>query len=315
MPDNQRRLIHVAAAVIVDESRRILLARRPDDKHQGGLWEFPGGKVEPGEPVREALDRELHEELGIRVERARPLIQIPHHYPDKSVLLDVFLVEGFSGQAHGREGQPVCWVDASALDNYDFPAANRPILAAAQLPDRILITGNAATIDEYVTRVRAALDKGVRWIMLRAKGETEDAIAEIYARLRPICDAAGAVLAVNCEPVLASRLGADALHLSSVQLAELASRDAFEGRWLSASCHDAQQLERAASLGLDFTTLSPVMPTATHPGAEVLGWDSFAAQVSEAVLPVYALGGMGEEDLPTAWARGAQGIAAIRAWW
>ena len=144
------KLIHVAAAVILNDKGQVLLAKRPDDKHQGGLWEFPGGKVEPDEPVLEALTRELDEELGIRVTSARPLIQVPHHYPDKSVLLDVFEVDAFSGEPWGREGQPVRWVDAHLLDDYDFPAANRPILAAAQLPSRLVITGAAEYGDEYV---------------------------------------------------------------------------------------------------------------------------------------------------------------------
>ncbi|GGO82494.1 hypothetical protein GCM10011348_24020 [Marinobacterium nitratireducens] len=315
MTHPHRKLIHVAAAVIVDENRRILLARRPDDKHQGGLWEFPGGKVEPGEPVPEALDRELHEELGIRVQRARPLIRIPHHYPDKSVLLDVFLVDAFTGEAHGREGQPVRWVAARELDDYDFPAANRPILAAAQLPDRILITGQAERAEDYLIRTRAALAQGVRWVMLRAPELSDGAFADLYRVLRPLCDDAGAVLAVNCDPGLANALGAEALHLNGERLAGFGSREAFGGRWIGASCHDTAQLERAAALGLDFATLSPVADTASHPGVAPLGWAAFGELVAEATLPVYALGGMTENDIPRAWARGAQGIAAIREWW
>lgn len=309
------RLIHVAAAVILDENRRILLARRPDDKHQGGLWEFPGGKVEPGEPVLDALDRELHEELGIRVESARPLIQIPHHYPDKSVLLDVFVVDRFSGQPHGREGQPVRWVEASALADFDFPAANRPIVAAAQLPERLLITGEASDIEDFCAHTERALKQGIRWIMLRATGLSQDAFAGVYRALRPLCDDVGATLAVNCSLTLANKLGAEALHLNSERLMALESRNDFNGVWLSASCHDAGQLARAASLGLDFVTLSPVATTATHPEAEPLGWSAFSVLAAEATLPVYALGGMKENDLPTAWAQGAQGVAAIREWW
>lgn len=310
-----RRLIHVAAAVILDENQHILLARRPDDKHQGGLWEFPGGKVEAGESAVRALDRELHEELGIRVCRARPLIQIPHHYADKSVLLDVFVVDRFDGEAHGREGQPVRWVSADRLSDYSFPAANRPILAAARLPARLLITGPARDAADYRARTEAALALGLRWVMLRAPELPEADFCELYRQLLPLCEAAGTTLAVNCDLALANRLQARALHLNRHRLAQLDGRDAFHGEWLSASCHDQSELALAAELGLDFATLSPVAPTGSHPGAESLGWQGFSRLCSDTTLPVYVLGGMGEKDLNDAWANGAQGIAAISAWW
>jgi 8-oxo-dGTP diphosphatase len=132
--------VHVAAAVIRDDSGKILIARRADTQHQGGLWEFPGGKVEADESVESALARELQEELGIVVGAARPLIKVRHDYPDKQVLLDVWEVSQFSGEPHGAEGQPLAWVSAKDLLNYEFPAANQPIVAAARLPGEYLIT-------------------------------------------------------------------------------------------------------------------------------------------------------------------------------
>jgi 8-oxo-dGTP diphosphatase len=123
-------IVHVAVGVIVDANKRILIARRPDEVHQGGLWEFPGGKVETSETVEQALARELHEELGIAVGECQPLLKISHDYGDKQVLLDVWLVESFTGTAVGREGQPLQWVAASALEQFSFPAANVPIAEA-----------------------------------------------------------------------------------------------------------------------------------------------------------------------------------------
>lgn len=122
--------VHVAVGVIVDDSRRVLLTRRAVDSHQGGLWEFPGGKVEPGESLAGALARELHEELGIRVRRSSPLLEVRHDYGDKQVLLDVHVVWEFEGQALGREGQPLAWVTGDELALYRFPAANVPIVEA-----------------------------------------------------------------------------------------------------------------------------------------------------------------------------------------
>jgi 8-oxo-dGTP diphosphatase len=308
------KLIHVAAAVIRDRRGHILIARRPDDKHQGGLWEFPGGKVEPGEPVADALARELHEELGIRVTSAAPLIRIPHHYPDKSVLLDVWEVDAFEGDAHGAEGQPIRWVAPEALDDYAFPAANAPIVTAARLPQRLLITGAAGAPVEYVERLSKALDLGIKQVMLRAKQLDESAFANLYRQLLPLCRASGAMLGVNTSVAQANALSAEHLHLTSERLQRLSDRNEFGGRWLSASCHNAEQMRQAEAKGVDFITLSPVLPTASHPGESALGWEAFAELTVECTLPVYALGGLGEADLSRAREQGAQGIAAISAW-
>jgi 8-oxo-dGTP diphosphatase len=133
--------IHVVAAVIysAEGSQQILISRRPDHLHQGGLWEFPGGKVEMGELPEQALSRELEEELGILITQAQPLLQVSHDYSDKQVLLDIWQVNDFSGQPRGMEGQDCRWVPLAELlgpeSGYRFPAANQAILdklAAAQ---------------------------------------------------------------------------------------------------------------------------------------------------------------------------------------
>lgn len=122
--------VHVAVGVILDDQGRILLSKRAVDAHQGGLWEFPGGKVEVGETIQSALARELAEELGIVVQRSSPLVEIRHQYADKSVLLDVYTVWQFSGEAAGLEGQPVAWVEPANLEKYEFPDANEAIVTA-----------------------------------------------------------------------------------------------------------------------------------------------------------------------------------------
>lgn len=307
-------VIHVVAAVIVDAAGQILIARRPENKHQGGLWEFPGGKVEVGEAPLDALQRELHEELGIDVTQARPLIQILHRYPDKSVKLDVWRVDGFSGEAHGKEGQPICWVDEAELDDYAFPAANTPIITALRLPECMLITGESG-LDEYPARVEAALLKGVRLVMLRAHDLGLDQLKPLWHELNQICDDHNARLVLNGSIDVANDLQADALHLTAERLRELTDRKAFTGSLLSASCHNPQELEMAQRKGVDFVTLSPVMPTNSHPDQPNLGWDLFKEWVEGVTLPVYALGGMDETCLEQAWNSGAQGVAAITSWW
>tara|TARA_R110002110_G_scaffold91264_2_gene237587 strand:- start:211672 stop:212079 length:408 start_codon:yes stop_codon:yes gene_type:complete len=130
--------VHVAVGVIVDDQDRVLLSRRSPNAHQGGLWEFPGGKLEAGESVARALSRELLEELGIEVQSSSALLEVSHDYGDKHVVLDVHLVWEFSGEPHGAENQPLAWVPLEELPKYAFPAANAAIVEAllAGLPQR-----------------------------------------------------------------------------------------------------------------------------------------------------------------------------------
>lgn len=128
----QRQRVHVAVGVISDGGDGILVALRAATAHQGGLWEFPGGKVEPGETVQQALQRELQEELAIEVRHCESLLVIEHDYVDKSVRLDVWWVGAFDGEPHGREGQPLRWVDVAELHKLEFPEANVPIIAAIE---------------------------------------------------------------------------------------------------------------------------------------------------------------------------------------
>jgi len=135
-----QRLTHVAVGVVRDAEDRVLLTQRPARVHLGGLWEFPGGKAEPGETVLSALCRELGEEIGIEVHRARPLIRIVHHYPERSVLLDTWIVQAHSGTAKGCEGQPLAWVSVRDLVSYALPAADAPIVTALTLPELWRVT-------------------------------------------------------------------------------------------------------------------------------------------------------------------------------
>jgi 8-oxo-dGTP diphosphatase len=127
--------IHVVAAVIVSaDQQQIFISRRADHLHQGGFWEFPGGKVEADESPESALARELFEELDIRVEVAQPYMQVEHDYTDRQVFLDIWQVDSFTGTARGKEGQECRWVSLQELlieqpeCIFHFPAANQPIL-------------------------------------------------------------------------------------------------------------------------------------------------------------------------------------------
>jgi len=119
----------VAVGIIVNRNKQILLAKRPEHLHQGGKWEFPGGKVEQNETVTQALIRELKEEVALNVHSSEPFMALSYDYPDKQVLLDIHTVSDFTGEAQGLEGQQIAWVDKHELTHYDFPEANKPILA------------------------------------------------------------------------------------------------------------------------------------------------------------------------------------------
>jgi len=308
--------VHVAAAAIMDRHGRLLLALRSAQSHQGGLWEFPGGKIEPGELVEMALARELQEELGITPLQMRPLICVPYSYPDLTVILDVWRVERFEGEVHGREGQVIEWVELERLDDYDFPAANLPIIKALQLPSRYLITPEPQSdLQSYLDTLERALKRGISLVQLRAKSLDEANYLRLAEQVLTLCRSHGARLLLNSAAERVIEIGADGVHLTSAKLMSLASRPLPAGYLVAASCHSGEQLQQAVMVGADFAQLSPVAVTATHPEATPIGWEQFEKMVRGLPLPVYALGGLGEKDLDVAYQHGAQGVAAIRAFW
>jgi 8-oxo-dGTP diphosphatase len=298
---------------------RVLIARRPAHVHQGGLWEFPGGKLEPGEDALAALARELQEELGIDVLSARPLIRIPYRYPDRQVVLDVWRVDSYAGSVHGREGQEIRWVPLAALADFEFPPPNRPIITALRLPDRYLITpepGQPSNWPQFLVTLEKALQRGLCLVQLRGKQLDVAALRQLAPSVRELCRRYGARLLLNGAPQLAASLGMDGVQLGSTDLLRCHQRPAeLMGLMLGASCHTAEELAHACAMGADFALLSPVMPTRSHPGVPPLGWEKFAELVAASTIPVYALGGMTAADIPLAWRYGGQGVAAISGLW
>jgi len=306
--------IEVVAAVIERPDGSFLLAQRPRGKVYAGFWEFPGGKVEPGEVLQAALARELHEELGIDVEIAYPWIVRHYTYPHATVSLNFYRVRAWKGEPHGKENQQLTWQHASALHVTPLLPANGPVLRALQLPFEYAITqATEIGAERQLARLNGRLAQGLRLIQVREKGmpmpDLERFAAAVIALARP----QGALVLINSDIELAERLGADGVHLASAQLAHLARRPGLP--WCAASCHNAEELARAAQLGVDFVVLGPVRATPSHPGATPIGWDGIAALARGAGLPVYALGGMKLEDLESAWRRGAHGIAMVRGSW
>lgn len=308
--------LHVVAAVIRNAQQEILLALRASDKHQGGLWEFPGGKCEADESPQQALSRELQEELGIVIAEPQPLIQVRHDYPDLQVLLDVYEVRHFTGHAHGAEGQEIRWVAANALADYQFPAANRSIVSAAQLPARYLITPEGLNSEQLYLGVEQALTAGHTLIQLRAPQLSAAKYHALAQRLQALC-AGRAQLILKGDLSWQAEFPKAGWHLTARQLQELVgqSRPLPAGRWLAASCHNAQELQQASALQVDFVTLSPILPTQTHPGAATLGWQAAQQLLRGFNAPAFLLGGLTEQDIAPARSVGGQGVAAIRGFW
>ncbi len=304
VPDKAPRL-DVVAAIIRDKSGRVLLARRPEHKHQGGRWEFAGGKVEPGEALQHALQRELDEELGLRATSCRPFMTVDHHYPDLHVRLHFREVSDWHGQPHGREGQPVAWFAVAELGKLEFPAANRPIVKALQLSDQLLVLPEILAPD-WSARLTAAIASGAGLVYLRGLEKNQQLLRQAV----DLCHQSGALALLRNDLSLLSKSGADGLHLSADVAATLKQRP--DVGLLSVACHNEAELESAARLRADMVTLSPVCHTATHPDMAPLGWPEFARLAVGRPFAVYALGGVNKEDLALARDHGARGVAGIR---
>lgn len=306
-------VVAVSAAVIERPDGGFLMARRPEGKAYAGWWEFPGGKVEAGETARHALDRELREELGIRVTEAWPWISRAFVYPHAHVILRFFRVTAWEGVPHAREGQTLAWVHARNPDVTPILPANGPILKGLRLPLEYAISA-ASDLgeDRFLRRLEQRLAQGLRFVQLREKALSPEAFARLAREVAHRCRECGALMAVNSHAVLAQTLGVG-LHLTAAQLMAMTQRPDLE--WVGASCHDPRELARAADLGLDWVALAPILPTASHPDARPLGWQTLADWVRDFPLPVFALGGMRPKDLAQARQMGAHGIAMRGAAW
>jgi 8-oxo-dGTP diphosphatase len=308
------RPVEVVAAVIQRPGGEFLLAQRPQGKVYAGYWEFPGGKIEPGEPAVAALARELHEELGIDVEQAYPWIVREYVYPHAHVRLNFFRVTGWTHQPASKEAQALSWQRLPDLSVAPVLPANGPILRALALPPVMAISDVSQRGEtEFFTALDAALERGLRLLMVREKEMPSSQLSALTMKIIDRCRPHGARVIVNGDLQLAQRCRADGVHLPSAQLMQLDARPQVD--WCSASCHDDNELAHAAALGLDFVVLGPVRSTPTHPHADVLGWERFARLIDGYPLPVFALGGLELDSLTRAYAAGAHGVAMIRGAW
>lgn len=314
------RALAVVAGVLMDGEGRVLIAQRAVQGQDGGLWEFPGGKIAVGERPADALIRELNEELGIVIDAPEPLTVVRWRGPPRNLNLHAFVCRRWNGEPHAHEHQALRWLAPVALRQFSMPAPDRPIRARLALPRQYLITpepdvGHQQAFMSDLARTLENPDIGI--VSLRAKscelaqleGLAEAMLGQVRS-WRPEL-----LVLLHGLPDLALQLGFDGVHLSSRQLRELNRRPLPESFWLFASCHDRAELRAAEALGVDAVSLSPVQQTASHPLASALGWADFSAAARSTCLPCFALGGVGPAELESAIAHGAHGVAGIRAYW
>lgn len=309
------RIVPVAAGVLTDASGRVLLARRISGRDLAGAWEFPGGKIERHETAEEALKRELKEELGIDVLATEPLMSVPQHTGNKSIKLDVFKVTKYTGQPRGMENQALAWVPNNKLTSYPMPPADMPVVAALQKPAHYLITPEPTTdTTRFLRELDAALATGYRLVQLRAKSWQEKPLKALLTLTSALCKKHKAQLLINGQLGLAHDFDVG-LHLSSDQLMALQARPLAARLPVAASCHNLEQLKHAQALGLDFVVLGAVNKTNSHPDVTPLGWKAWQEMRAEVSLPIFAIGGLGPNDVGVARQHGAQGVAGIGAFW
>ncbi len=316
--------IHVVAGIIRHprKSNKILISRRKKGQHLENLWEFPGGKMEPGESRFFALQRELREETGIMVHAALPFQSVYHRYQDKNIHLDVWEIKNYTGQAKGREKQEIKWVEQKDLTKYDFPDADKPVLKALSLAPHLLITPDipGQSVSSYLDQFEQLMERQHYPLVLFRSHQLDDkTYADVAKKLRNVGANHHADIIIH-RPRLESLQSAlfesfQWRHLNSLVLQSLQSSPFDKACKVSASCHDLAELKMAERLNCDFALLSTVRDTASHPGRKAKGWNGLKQIVKKVNIPTYALGGVRRKDLCSARFQGAVGVAGISDFW
>jgi 8-oxo-dGTP diphosphatase len=306
--------VEVAAAVFLRDDGRTLLAQRPEGKVYAGFWEFPGGKVEPGETVSDALKREIQEELGVQIDGSHPWVTRVFTYPHATVRLHFRRVFGWRGDLRAVEHQALSWEDPNEVRVAPLLPANGPVLRGLMLPSEYAISNASALgAEAFLRALETRLQAGLKLVQLREKDMAPPAFVELARRAIALCRRYQARVLLNGDVALAKALNADGVHLTSAQLHAFDERP--ELPWCGASCHSSEDLRLAEALGADFAVLGPVHLTQSHIEVRPTGWDGFGKLIENAVIPVYALGGMAPQDLQQAVVHGAHGIAMLSAAW
>ena len=303
------RIIHVAVGVVINRQQEILISQRHIDSHQGSLWEFPGGKKESQESIEAALQREFVEELGIKPIEFFPFAKILHHYAEKTVLLDVWLITQYRGEEIGREGQVIEWCPITDLRPQNFPIANQAIIKKLQTPRKLAITPNIDKSESIRSLFDRYAEMGIQLVQFQQTHLCENDYLSWFDNAQSIAKNHGLRLLYNQSLRGYKDEWNVGFHANSHVLDLLTERPISDQLLFSASCRNLKELQHAEKLAADFVTLYPICPNAKSWKEQVLGWEKFRDLASQVSLPVYALGGLSENDSDIALESGAFGIA------
>jgi 8-oxo-dGTP diphosphatase len=303
-------VITEVAAAVIERPGEFLLAKRPEGKPYPGYWEFPGGKIERGESARDALARELREELGIEVREATPWVTRVYAYTHATVRLHFFRVTAWSGEPRPLEDQAIAWQRVGQPDVAPMLPANAPILAALALPAVMVVSSaQASGLDAWIADLTDAAMREPLLVQIREKRWDRQRMQHLLSRALARAEPFGARIVVNSD--CGDFPQATGIHLTAGALMRASARPAHA--LAGASCHDERELDHAAALGLDYVVIGPVKPTKSHSGAAPLGWDRFEALARDRPMPSFAIGGLTRADLSEARLRGAHGVALLGA--
>ena len=284
------KIVEVAAAVFLRQGANgteYLLAQRPVDKVYAGYWEFPGGKVEPGETLREALIREIEEELGATVEQAWPWLSRQFTYPHATVRLKFFQVESWRGELRPLEHSGIVWVRLGD----DPPVepvlpANGPILRALALPRHCCILDATAPLADQLSRTPLPQNEQRRLVRVsRLSAAPAAQTAQLDALRDFIARNADVEMLVDDDLAAARAIGAHGIHLSEATLRRTDIRPDLT--WVSASCRDVRDLDHAITLGVDFVAFPAPDSGIGMDGGNSREWDNFATLIERAPMPVF----------------------------
>jgi 8-oxo-dGTP diphosphatase len=311
------RRLEVVAGVVPHATGdgRVLLTQRPLHKVRGGLWEFPGGKLEPGESPEQALRRELREELDIEIGPTRRVFGVSHAYPDLEIRLHVCRVDQWRGEPRLLDAQQLTWRRTTEQDSAWPPLsqADQRVRRWLRIPTTLVVSADCPPGNEARWLAAAQQVPLETLLLVRTPALGQQDTRRLCDHLLARQPARRPHLLLSGDPVGAVDMGIG-VQLKAAQLGH-SPHPRTPLHLLGASCHNALELEQAAMLGCDYAALGPVLPTPTHPGAPHLGWPRFSQLAQRAWLPVFALGGMTAADHAQALGCGGHGVAGIRGVW
>ncbi|WP_305269077.1 NUDIX domain-containing protein [Moraxella sp. ZY210820] len=302
---NTKKIIHVAIAIL-NQQGKTLIAWRDEHLHQGGQYEFAGGKVEQGETPMQACRREVLEEVGIDIEHWCYFDEIVHQYDDRTVHLHVFQASVPFDLNHQIVPRWQ-WVYRDELANFQFPSANQSIIQRLMWRPYIKISADFADIEQLNTRTQFYW-RCFEQLNVTQAVEQLNIVAQQNPQLLAQC-IINQTIYQQCSIDVQKMI--KAIHLTEQQL--LAQTQLDDDKSYIASCHSLASLKWAEQIGCDAVFYSPVQKTTTHPDVKPLGWEIFEQSANNSLCMIFALGGLQPNDLSRVRECGGFGVAGIRA--